>query len=493
MPTAKQVPIPFRAAMLLMPLLVSLGPSSARSQITTGTTCVLQAVDLKDTEDGVRLDLRTDGNPISLRTQSDPSGGLMLDLTGCVPGPALSGRAFATGLVSALELIQRAGEAGPITAVVVRTRGLFEASINSGDASIQVLLSAKPERAAERSEPAPVSPIQVMEPLPLPPEATSGRDEIELPDSLETLRSSVKGWAQTWSEQREEDYLSFYAGAFQPPAGLGRTAWETRRRQQIREPARVEVTLDSVHVELTEASLGVVSFRQVYRSGNFSEAVFKTQTWIEEDGTWRILDEQIEGRKDTTAISPADSRPSLPAPIDTLHELVSRLLAGARLSVTRAPQYDSAYQLLSYPGGDPGWNRSTGVDVIVRAFRHLDADLQKLIHEEILAAPEPYGVSEPDPNIDHRRIRNLAVFLNRRSQTLGTSAEADWQPGDLVLWARGGKAPNHVGIVSDLKSTTGRPLVIHHLENQLPREEDVLDAWPIFAHHRWLPRTETNN
>ena len=38
-------------------------------------------------------------------------------------------------------------------------------------------------------------------------------------------------------------------------------------------------------------------------------------------------------------------------------------------------------------------------------------------------------------------------------QVLAGDPNADWRPGDLVLWARDGRKPNHVGIVID---RTGR-------------------------------------
>ena len=187
-------------------------------------------------------------------------------------------------------------------------------------------------------------------------------------------------------------------------------------------------------------------------------------------------------RRSAPATGETDARRA-PAPAG-----VSGLLEGARLSVSRAPRYDPVYRVIPYPGGDPGWDRGSSVDLVVRAYRHLGIDLQQLIHEDVEAAAADYGIQQPDSNIDHRRIRNLAIFLSRHARSLPVDHGTNWQAGDVVVWARDHRLPNHVGIVSDRRSTTGRPLVIHHPEAQTPREEDALFAWPIRAHYRWLPQ-----
>jgi uncharacterized protein YijF (DUF1287 family) len=192
----------------------------------------------------------------------------------------------------------------------------------------------------------------------------------------------------------------------------------------------------------------------------------------------------------------------LPAPAQNespgTPSLAERLVEGARLSLEHAPRYDRSYVRLAYPGGDPGWERGACTDLVVRAFRHADVDLQRLVHEDISRAPEIYGISSPDANIDHRRTRNLKKLFERRARALPkeTSKEtlSAWRPGDVVIWnltpaARPG-VPNHTGIVSDRLSEDGVPLVIHHNckrhgGTDYPAEEDCLSKWPILGHYRW--------
>ncbi len=171
---------------------------------------------------------------------------------------------------------------------------------------------------------------------------------------------------------------------------------------------------------------------------------------------------------------------------------VASVLEGARECVRRAPRYDPAYVPLAYPGGDPGWERGVCTDVVIRAFRAAGVDLQVLVHEDILARPRAYGITAPDPSIDHRRVRNLVVFFSRHAEVL--PVDGPFRPGDLVVWdLRGRGVPDHIGIVSDGTAPSGRPLVFHHFPSTgtfsgHPSEDDCLYRWRILHHFRWIPR-----
>jgi len=170
---------------------------------------------------------------------------------------------------------------------------------------------------------------------------------------------------------------------------------------------------------------------------------------------------------------------------------VAAVLEGARECVRRAPRYDGAYVPLAYPGGDPGWERGVCTDVVIRAFRAGGVDLQVLVHEDILARPGDYGISRPDTSIDHRRVRNLVVFLSRHAEVL--PPDGGWEPGDLVVWdLKGRGVPDHIGLVSDRVAHSGRPLVFHHFPGTSsftghPSEDDCLHRWRILHHFRWRP------
>ncbi|MCP5373453.1 MAG: DUF1287 domain-containing protein [Hyphomicrobiales bacterium] len=167
-------------------------------------------------------------------------------------------------------------------------------------------------------------------------------------------------------------------------------------------------------------------------------------------------------------------------------------LAAAALERTRhAVVYDGRYRRIAYPGGDVDPGRGVCTDVVVRAYRALGIDLQRRVHEDMAAHfgayPALWGLTRPDPNIDHRRVPNLGVFFARHGRALGPSSDPSvYRPGDIVTWRLPGNLP-HVGIVAAARTADGRrPLVVHNI-GAGPRLEDALFAHPVTGHYRYAP------
>lgn len=172
----------------------------------------------------------------------------------------------------------------------------------------------------------------------------------------------------------------------------------------------------------------------------------------------------------------------LPGPLS-----LERFLASAVLQTQLTLLYDPSYVKLSYPGGDVPIERGVCTDVIVRAFRATGVDLQKLVHEDMKRHfhlyPKRWGLTKPDPNIDHRRVPNLETFFSRHDMKIADLSPASFRKGDLVVWNLPGGLP-HIGIVAtDPAIGSPRPLCIHNVGCGT-RLEDVLVAWPITAHYR---------
>jgi uncharacterized protein len=151
--------------------------------------------------------------------------------------------------------------------------------------------------------------------------------------------------------------------------------------------------------------------------------------------------------------------------------------------------YDSAYEQIRYPGGDVAAWKGVCSDEVVRVYRALGADLQKLVHEDMKSAfsvyPKIWGLSRPDPNIDHRRVPNLATFFRRHGKTLAvTENGADYKPGDLVTWSVSGGRP-HIGLVTNkLSLDRQRPLIVHNI-GLGPQLDDMLFTYKITGHYRY--------
>jgi uncharacterized protein len=174
------------------------------------------------------------------------------------------------------------------------------------------------------------------------------------------------------------------------------------------------------------------------------------------------------------------------------------LVAAARRQIGVTTGYDASYRRIAYPGGDVP--RATGActDVVIRAARDAwGADLQRLVHEDMARAfaayPRHSGVYEPDPNIDHRRVPNLDVYLTRAGARIWQESPASptdgyvkvLAPGDLVTWRKFVAGGTHIAIVSEV---TGWPRLIQNYGLGV-HEELLLPAFMtgVSAVFRWRP------
>ena len=176
-------------------------------------------------------------------------------------------------------------------------------------------------------------------------------------------------------------------------------------------------------------------------------------------------------------------------PPSDLQPDLQRIIQSAYAQVGVTLRYDPSYVSIPFPGGDVPIDRGVCTDVIVRAYRSIGVDLQLLVNQDMRKAfpayPRKWGLSRPDPNIDHRRVENLAVFFVRHGQSLPITKEAtDYRPGDLVTWRLPDGHP-HIGIVSD-RSADGRPLLVHNI-GAGAKVEDILFAFTITGHYRYVP------
>jgi uncharacterized protein YijF (DUF1287 family) len=188
----------------------------------------------------------------------------------------------------------------------------------------------------------------------------------------------------------------------------------------------------------------------------------------------------------------AQSNPAIEDPLAPISPAVTRadrIVNRAKEEARRGVRYDAAYRVLPYPGGDMPQDRGACTDVVVRSLRAAGIDLQKQIHEDMVARydlyPHNWEIRHPDKNIDHRRGANHIVYLRRHAKTLPTGTSGGelqaWQPGDIVYWKLGNNL-DHCGIISNVRNTNGVPLVIHNIGEA--RQEDCLTAWNIVAHFR---------
>jgi uncharacterized protein YijF (DUF1287 family) len=165
------------------------------------------------------------------------------------------------------------------------------------------------------------------------------------------------------------------------------------------------------------------------------------------------------------------------------------IIDGAIDQIGKTTSYDPSYQKLDYPNGDVPIETGVCSDVIIRAFRKGNIDLQKDVHDDMKANfsvyPTRRGLKTPDSNIDHRRVPNLMTYFSRHGQSLSTTDSDAFLPGDVVTWDLG-QGTDHVGIVVNLwYKPTQHYLIVHNI-GAGTRMEDVLFSWKITGHYRYF-------
>lgn len=175
--------------------------------------------------------------------------------------------------------------------------------------------------------------------------------------------------------------------------------------------------------------------------------------------------------------------------IHAQHGFFDRLADSAATLSRQKVRYDLGYFSIDYPMGDVPRDRGVCTDVIIRAYRKLNIDLQQLVYEDMRRHfgqyPKNWGLRSTDTNIDHRRVPNLMIFFHRMGAAIPVSKLADdYRPGDMVCWSleRGMK---HIGMVVSQKSLDHKRYLIIHNIGTGQVIEDVLFAYPIIGHYRF--------
>jgi uncharacterized protein YijF (DUF1287 family) len=168
----------------------------------------------------------------------------------------------------------------------------------------------------------------------------------------------------------------------------------------------------------------------------------------------------------------------------------ARLVRAALERTFHVVHYDPAYVQLTYPMGDVPETTGVCTDEVIRAYRALGVDLQRLVHEDMerhfAAYPKKWRLRGPDANIDHRRVPNLQTFLKRRNASLRLTARAeDYRPGDLITCTVPPDLP-HIAIVVPPPDSGAAPWIVHNI-GAGPRYEDRLFEFPLTGHYRWHP------
>jgi tetratricopeptide (TPR) repeat protein len=109
----------------------------------------------------------------------------------------------------------------------------------------------------------------------------------------ETVMAAVRGWANAWSKQDADRYISTYSSNFKPDDGKSRREWERERRDRVTSPSYVKVEVAEAAVVMNGDGTAEVKFRQNYDSSKLkNHSVRKTLSLVKTGAGWQIVRER---------------------------------------------------------------------------------------------------------------------------------------------------------------------------------------------------------
>ncbi|MDA3902720.1 MAG: tetratricopeptide repeat-containing serine/threonine-protein kinase [Desulfuromusa sp.] len=126
-------------------------------------------------------------------------------------------------------------------------------------------------------------------------EASEPGDAITAVAEQESAEAFLQRWAQAWSDQDIDAYLTFYADQFNPPAGMARSDWKAQRRSRLARPKELMVSLESFKLILQEDDRLQIEVIQGYQSDFLTDRTRKIFDLQPDASSWKILRERSLG------------------------------------------------------------------------------------------------------------------------------------------------------------------------------------------------------
>lgn len=118
--------------------------------------------------------------------------------------------------------------------------------------------------------------------------------EIQAPSDTPHSRAVelVRNWEAAWEAKDIDRYLACYSRAFETPGGVVYDTWARLRRDRIRRPEFIDITITNLIFQETGPACATIMFQQEYRSDLHRDKVVKTLGLVWEKEKWVIMTER---------------------------------------------------------------------------------------------------------------------------------------------------------------------------------------------------------
>lgn len=111
-------------------------------------------------------------------------------------------------------------------------------------------------------------------------------------DAEKQLRDTITLWGRAWSDQRSDDFLSFYSSNYLPPGFANREDWIRNQKARIDGPEDLSVRLFSFEILEAGNAEAIVQFMLIYRRPEYSDRTLKELQLVKQGSYWKIHGER---------------------------------------------------------------------------------------------------------------------------------------------------------------------------------------------------------
>jgi len=165
------------------------------------------------------------------------------------------------------------------------TKNAFTMSKVSGDHSVKKVIPDSPESLIENTSVS--DDIKETNDTLL----QDKKEKIDKQQISNLLLSTLKSWAEAWSNKDLDQYLSFYSIDFKPKSNISRQNWVTQREKKFNKPY-IKVIISDSNVTFIKPTLVSVTFDQYYETKGYRDNSRKNVVFGKEEDAWKILEEK---------------------------------------------------------------------------------------------------------------------------------------------------------------------------------------------------------
>jgi murein L,D-transpeptidase YafK len=109
-------------------------------------------------------------------------------------------------------------------------------------------------------------------------------------ETINTVRTIISDWANSWQEKNIDRYMSYYGRNFRS-GSLDYEVWRDRKAQIFNRPGAISMQVSDLGVVI-EGNHAIASFVQHYQDARHKDVGEKIIQLVQIDGIWQIISEE---------------------------------------------------------------------------------------------------------------------------------------------------------------------------------------------------------